>query len=82
MLIFFFWHYGGRRYGLPFVVLTVVFSLPRIVVGAHWLTDDLVGSGFFALLGIGLLFATPLKDTMLAILEPIVRLFLGRFEGK
>ena len=79
MLVYFFWYYGGRRYGLPYLALAVVFSLPRIMVGAHWLTDDVVGSGFFALMGIGLLFATPLKDTMLAIGTPIVRVFLGRF---
>ncbi len=82
MLVYFFWYYGGRRYGLPYLAAVMVFSLPRIMVGAHWLTDDIVGSGFFALMGIGLLFATPLKDTMLAIGQPIVRLFLGRFERK
>jgi membrane-associated phospholipid phosphatase len=38
----------------------VLFTLPRLMGGAHWLTDELVGALSIALLVFGLLFATPL----------------------
>jgi putative acetyltransferase len=80
MLAIFFWYYGGRRYGLPYAVGTIIFTLPRMVVGAHWLTDNLVGAGFIALGSMSLLLATPLASILLAILEPPTRLILGRFQ--
>jgi putative acetyltransferase len=80
MLTIFFWCYGGRRYGLPYAVGTVIFTLPRMVVGAHWLTDNLVGAGSIALGSMSLLLATPLASLFLAILEPPARLTLRRFQ--
>lgn len=41
---------GGWRYLLIVVPYCILFSLPRLVSGAHWLTDDLVGSLSIALI--------------------------------
>jgi membrane-associated phospholipid phosphatase len=76
----FFWYYGGRRFGLVCLFMTVIFSLPRLIGGAHWLTDDLVGGGFITLLAMSWLLATPLQHWLLRWVEPPVRIILGRFQ--
>lgn len=39
------------RWGIAAFLVAILFTLPRLVVGAHWATDILVGSAFTALLG-------------------------------
>ncbi len=73
MLLPFFWVYAGSAWGIGYSALTVIFSLPRLVSGAHWLTDDLVGSGAIALFSMSLLLATPLHSRMTRALEPLPR---------
>ncbi|MBI5274496.1 MAG: phosphatase PAP2 family protein [Chlamydiales bacterium] len=34
----------GKKYGLLSLFFSLLYSLPRMVVGAHWLTDALIGS--------------------------------------
>lgn len=46
----FLWSYGGRRVGLSAAIFGLLFSLPRLISGAHWLTDQLVGSLSIALI--------------------------------
>lgn len=46
----FLWSYGGRRVGLPAAIFGLLFSLPRLISGAHWLTDQLVGGLSIALI--------------------------------
>lgn len=54
------WFLAGARYGLVALIITILFSMPRVVGGAHWFTDDFIGSGVVALTGLGWLFFTPL----------------------
>ena len=54
------WRYGGRRFGLAAAALAIVFVLPRVVVGAHWATDLVVGSVAFAVPLLCVILATPL----------------------
>ena len=56
----YFWFLAGTRYGLTALLIAILFSMPRVVAGAHWFTDDVVGSGVVALTGLGWLFYTPL----------------------
>ena len=53
----------GRQESLAWL-LAIVFGLPRIVVGAHWATDLVVGSASAALLLTAWLLATPLHDRL------------------
>jgi membrane-associated phospholipid phosphatase len=62
---------GGRR--LLIVALTGAFMLPRLVAGAHWLSDDLVGGVFIALLALGWGYCTPLAAHLAAPLQWLAR---------
>ncbi len=53
------WFFAGRSYGLLLAALSLLLMLPRMVVGAHWLTDNLVGSGYICLFALSWLLATP-----------------------
>lgn len=65
----FMWCYGGARYGVAAILTAIIFSLPRLVGGGHWLTDDLVGGGFISLTAIGWAFGTPLQANAVGWLE-------------
>lgn len=53
-----------RRFAWAAMGIAVFFSLPRVIGGAHWLTDIVVGSSAKVLLTTGWLFATPLWDRL------------------
>ncbi len=59
-----------RGYGVIAVIMMVVFTLPRLMGGAHWLTDEVVGA-----LSIGVIFLSWLLAT------PLHRISLDRIEG-
>ena len=65
-------YYLPRAYALAAWVLAVVFTVPRIVSGAHWLTDDLVGSVAVAGFVLSYVLATPLHSIMTDRLERLV----------
>ena len=54
------WHYVGRRFGLLMLGLSLFLLLPRLVVGAHWLTDHVVGGAYVSLFALGWMLGTPL----------------------
>ncbi|NQS87977.1 phosphatase PAP2 family protein [Pantoea allii] len=58
----FMWRYFGFRTFLVSVVIVVVFSLPRIMAGAHWFTDIAVGSLSVTLVGLSWWLLTPASD--------------------
>lgn len=64
--------------------LALLFMLPRLVSGAHWLSDDLVGGVFLALIAAGWGFYTPYAAGVCALMErfltPVFR-HLGRLPG-
>ena len=62
---------GGR---LALVLgITVLFMLPRLVAGAHWVSDDFVGGLLIALLAIGWGYCTPLGAHLAALLQWLAR---------
>lgn len=73
----FMWCYGGVKYGVVATATALIFSLPRLVDGGHWLTDDLVGGGFIALTAIAWVFGPPLQANVVAWLEKRLY-FIGR----
>ncbi len=66
----FLWHHAGPRRGLAAWGLALVFSLPRLVGGGHWLTDEVVGGGSLFLAVIGWALYTPLQQESVAWLAP------------
>lgn len=57
----FLWIHAGRRFGVVSAALLAPFALPRLVGGAHWATDILVGAVCMALVSLSLWFGTPLS---------------------
>lgn len=55
------WFYAGRRYGVWALAVALPCALPRLVAGAHWASDLLVGSAFMVLVFQSLLMASPLQ---------------------
>jgi membrane-associated phospholipid phosphatase len=51
--------YLPRRYAVVAWIAAVVFSVPRLVGGGHWLTDDIVGAAAVAGFMHTYVFATP-----------------------
>jgi Kdo2-lipid A phosphotransferase len=65
-----FWYFAGWRFGIFTVILAVIFSVPRLVAGAHWMTDDIIGGIGFAAIGCSWLIFSPAKDYLLEKIEP------------
>tara|TARA_Y100001951_G_scaffold43922_1_gene34816 strand:+ start:685 stop:1476 length:792 start_codon:yes stop_codon:yes gene_type:complete len=62
---------GGR---LALVLgITLLLMLPRLVTGAHWVSDDFVGGLLIALLAIGWGYCTPLGAHIAALLQWLAR---------
>lgn len=62
--------YLPRWAGILAVLMVPLFSAPRILAGAHWLTDVYVGALCLALLCLPLLLLTPCSDRLIDRLEP------------
>ncbi len=58
----FVWRYAGLRYFAAAVLLIIIFSLPRIMAGAHWFSDIMAGSLSLALITVPWILLTPLSD--------------------
>lgn len=71
LLIFtgFMLRYFGKKAFLIAVLIFLIFSLPRIMIGAHWFTDVFVGSLSIALLGLPWVLLTPLSDGLINLLN-------------
>ncbi|MCD6036105.1 MAG: hypothetical protein K0R63_1846 [Rickettsiales bacterium] len=70
MVATFITYYFGKRYGLIAYAIAVIGVLPRIVGGAHWLTDVVVGGGGITLITMTLVLATPLERKLFGLLFP------------
>jgi Kdo2-lipid A phosphotransferase len=65
------WLFAKPSCRLTVLLITLVFSLPRIIGGAHWLSDDLVGGIFLALFSISWICYTPLGEFCVKKLSPL-----------
>ncbi|WP_158583569.1 phosphatase PAP2 family protein [Salinisphaera sp. Q1T1-3] len=68
--VYLLWCFAGRHYGRVAGLIAIVACLPRLVAGAHWLTDDLVGGLGTALVTVPWVVHTPLGGRIVARLEP------------
>ncbi len=61
--------YLPRTYAAFALLFTVIFTVPRLMSGAHWLTDELVGAIGWGSLGLSWILATPLQGIAVGWLE-------------
>lgn len=71
--------FAGWRLGIWAILWAILVSLPRVVLGAHWFSDVVMGSGSIVLVCCAWLFCTPLCSRFLHHLE---RLFLRTRERR
>ncbi len=71
----FIWFFGGKKYGIAGLILSIIFSMPRLVGGGHWFTDDIVGGGFMFLTAVGWALATPLHYNVIKWIEKRITRF-------
>ena len=59
----------SRTYGVIASMMMVAFTLPRLMSGAHWLTDEIVGAVALGVITLSWLLATPLHAVTINGLE-------------
>lgn len=71
LLIFstFMWRYFGVKSFIVALIIFVVFAFPRVMIGAHWLSDIAVGSLSAVLIGLPWILLTPLSDHAIALFD-------------
>lgn len=69
--------YFTRRAFLLAVAIVLIFSSPRIMIGAHWFTDVAVGSLSIVLVGMSWCLMTPLSDM---IVNALYRHLPGKYK--
>jgi len=59
---FFAFKIASRKIDRTIIIsLIILFSLPRLVSGTHWLTDNLIRAGFMVILTLTWYYLTPLQ---------------------
>lgn len=76
-----FGYFAGFRLGIFASLYAVFLCLPRLITGAHWLSDVIVGSGSIALLFLGWAFCTPFGEKCITFLERLLKAF-GRLKPR
>lgn len=71
LLIFaaFMLRYFGKTAGAIGLLIALVFAFPRLMIGAHWLTDIVVGSLTVVLIGLPWCLMTPLSDRLIGLFD-------------
>jgi Kdo2-lipid A phosphotransferase len=62
-----------RSYGISASIMMIAFTLPRLMSGAHWLTDEIVGALSIGVILLSWMLATPLHRWALDIIEGWVK---------
>ncbi len=71
LLIFsgFMLRYFGKKAFAIALLIVVIFAFPRVMIGAHWLTDIVVGSLSAVLIGLPWVLMTPLSDRLITLFD-------------
>lgn len=70
--VYLLWALAGWRYGLAALLIAIVACMPRLVAGAHWFSDDLVGGLGTALVTVPWVVFTPVAAWLVARLAPLL----------
>lgn len=62
---FYMWRYFGKQAFLKSLAVVIVFSLPRIMSGAHWFSDVAVGAVAVNLIVLSWMLLTPASDKII-----------------
>ena len=73
--------YLGFRTFVLALIVTLVFSLPRVMSGAHWMTDITVGALSFNLVIVSWLLLTPASDKIIGFINRIIPWDKFRFKS-
>ena len=65
----FVWYFCGHRLGIAAALSAIFFTLPRLIAGAHWLSDALVGSLTMVLVILAWATCTPIYSFLMPYLE-------------
>ena len=63
-------YFGKKAFAVSCIIL-IIFMLPRIMAGAHWFTDIVVGSLSISLVGLSWVLLTPVSDKCIDFLNKI-----------
>ena len=69
---FSYFRFVGRRLGIFALLYTLFLCLPRLMAGAHWLSDLIVGTGLIISFVWGLVFGSSFGEKCIAGLEKIL----------
>lgn len=61
-------YFGKKAFGIALIIV-VVFAFPRVMIGAHWLTDIVIGSLSAVLIGVPWCLMTPLSDRLIGLFD-------------
>jgi membrane-associated phospholipid phosphatase len=61
--------YMPRIYGIIASIMMVLFTMPRLMGGSHWLTDEIVGALAVGMMCLSWVLATPLQAIALDKIE-------------
>lgn len=75
----FIWYFCGRAYGMAAFVITLLCSIPRVVGGAHWLTDVIISATSIPLIAVSLALCTPLAGKAITRIERYAAPYLSRY---
>jgi len=67
-----------RIYGILAALMVIPFTLPRLMSGAHWLTDEIVGAIAVGMITLSWVLATPLHNIAVDLFEGWVIKFRNR----
>lgn len=76
------WRFAGWRWGVFMLALLPFILLPRLMIGAHWLSDMVVGSLFYVSLAVGWLICTPFIAWLCGKIAAGLRGPLARLRGR
>ena len=71
-------YYFSKPYAWIAIIFAFIGTLPRVVAGAHWLTDEIVGAVFIAMLAFSWNFHTPIGEFIVQKVDQITMNILGR----